>query len=363
MKVVKYARSVGLPLSCLAVLGALAFCKRAPADDQPNQSGAPSPSAPPSVPAKWESVLARIAPERNAVSGEWTKSADGLRVAAATGARLSIPVAPPREYDVRIAFTRHSGRHSIAIFFPHGSGQASFEVDAWGDHVAGIQNIQGRPITSNPTRQANIALTNGRRYTMTVEVRTGQVRALLDERVLATYRTDGSDLAVPELWSMPDRHSLGLGAWESETTFHSVDIRTVSGAPLQVATATRPATKPSPPSNAPTSNSPPARKTTPVATPSSSTNGRAAGKRVLLVIANYDFFYREYSEPRAAMERAGINVTVAAGRKERCTPHSGSGEGADRGVVQPDIAIVTGEDDISAAEMGRRIVQLLAEAE
>ena len=60
---------------------------------------------------------------------------------------------------------------------------------------------------------------------------------------------------------------------------------------------------------------------------------------MLIVIANRDFFYREYADPRSELERAGIKVTVAAGRKERCTPHGSSGQGADGGNVDPDIAI------------------------
>jgi putative intracellular protease/amidase len=57
------------------------------------------------------------------------------------------------------------------------------------------------------------------------------------------------------------------------------------------------------------------------------------------VIANQHFFYREYSEPKQELERAGITVDVAAGRKAPCRPHQGTGEGADGGVVNPDLAI------------------------
>ncbi len=277
---------------------------------------------------KWTSLLDYVDVERDSVAGEWRKTEDGLQVAAAAGARLAIPVAPGSEYDLRIEFTRRSGVHSIALIFPRGDGQASFEVDAWGQHLGGIQNIAGRTIQNNPTRQADLTLTNGRRYTMTVEVRTGQVRALLGDRVVATHRTDGADLSVPDLWALPDRHGPGIGAWDSETTFHVIEARTVSGSPLLATKGTGPRL-PEIPAARPASATPPAA-------PSGS---GARGKRVLLVIANRDFFYREYADPKAEMERAGIKVTVAAGQKSRCTPHSGSGEGADRGIVLPDLAL------------------------
>lgn len=58
-----------------------------------------------------------------------------------------------------------------------------------------------------------------------------------------------------------------------------------------------------------------------------------------MVIANEDFFYREYAGPRRELEKAGIRVTVAAGRKSSCRPHPGTGEGTDGGVINPDLAL------------------------
>jgi putative intracellular protease/amidase len=59
---------------------------------------------------------------------------------------------------------------------------------------------------------------------------------------------------------------------------------------------------------------------------------------MLMIIANQDFFYREYGEPRAEFERAGFQVTVAAGRRGSCNPHPGSGQSGS-GTVQADLAL------------------------
>jgi len=61
---------------------------------------------------------------------------------------------------------------------------------------------------------------------------------------------------------------------------------------------------------------------------------------VLLVIANKDFFYREYADPRAELEKAGFRVVVGAASKGVCRPHANSGEGRDGGAVAADVAIV-----------------------
>lgn len=49
--------------------------------------------------------------------------------------------------------------------------------------------------------------------------------------------------------------------------------------------------------------------------------GDAAPLPVLMVIANQDFYYQEYSETRASLEREGMQVVVAAGTTERAIPH------------------------------------------
>ena len=60
---------------------------------------------------------------------------------------------------------------------------------------------------------------------------------------------------------------------------------------------------------------------------------------VLMVIANRDFYYREYSEPRWALEAAGIPVIVGAGSLGMAIPHSGTGYGDGDGAVRVDVTL------------------------
>lgn len=292
--------------------------------------------------AKWQSLLPAIDPASQRVAGEWKKGSEALTVNAATGARLTLPVAPAGEYDFRVAFTRRTGIHSIALVFVHGGKQATLEVDAWGSHLSGIQNIGGKNLRENPTRRENMTLKNGQRYTLLLEVRKDLVRALLDDKVIATHRTDGSDLSLLQEWSLPSRDSLGIGAWESETTFHAIDVRPVGDSKLTIAAA---ASSPATPSTRPPMKTPATTTASKPATGTPAAASSAAGKRVLIVIANHHFFYREYGDPRQELERAGVKVTVAAGRVAPCRPHEGSGQGADGGVVTPDIAMANVKAD------------------
>lgn len=288
---------------------------------------------------KWESLMPAIEPESHLVVGKWTRKGQTLSVTAENGARLALPVVPSGEYDLRVSFTRQSGEHSVGVIVVHGGRQVAVEVDAWGMNLSGIQDLGGRDIRNNPTRRAGMRLENGRRYTLVVEVRKDRLRAILDDREFAKHATDGSDLSLSDLWAMPDSKRLGLVAWNSATDFHAIEIRSVDGEPITIDDSkTVVATN-----GWPRSSQPGTTMRTPRAgaasNASSTPNADAAKKHVLIVIANGDFFYREYADPREELERAGIRVTVAAGRKLSSRPHQNSGEGADGGIVTPDIAI------------------------
>lgn len=306
---------------------------------------------------KWISLTTSVDPVRDGVAGTWKKSGDSLLVNAGQGTRLALPAAPDGEYDVRATFTRKTGQHSIGLIVVHAGRQVVFEVDAWGTHLAGFQDINGKSIRDNPTRKENVKLDNNKKYTIAVEVRKDQIRGLLDGQEISKYKTDGSDISLHEVWAMPNPNQLGLVAWESDTTFHSVEVRTNSETPRAVtasSTTAKSATPNSankPPTGAMNKSGTAASKSTAKATPQTTTSPRektarpmpsttgAAGKHVLIIIASHHFFYREYGDPRQELERAGIKVTVAAGRKSPSHPHPGSGQGPDGGVVQPDLAL------------------------
>lgn len=277
---------------------------------------------------RWNSLTEAIDPSKQQIAGQWTKTANELSVKAAKGARIAIASAPAGEYELRATFTRRTGQHSVGLVVVHAGRQVVFEVDAWGSHLAGFQDIGGKSIRENATRRPDVALENNRRYTITVEVRKGHVRGLLDGKELAKHVSDGSDLSIPDVWKFPRADQLGLVTWESDTTFHAIELRSLTG---DTVVTREPGKSPPSPTPAVPSRQP--------ETPARLNNPTAAEKRVLIVIANHHFFYREYGDSRQELERAGIRVTVAAGRKSLCRPHDGSGQGNDGGIVQPDLAL------------------------
>ena len=142
----------------------------------------------------WIDLLPSIKTD-SGVAGEWQKSKESISVNAARNARIGIPFRPGAEYDFRVSFTRTTGVHSVALIFVAGGKQATFEIDAWGEHLAGIQNLKGQDIRKNASLKRDQQLENGKRYTATVQVRRNQIQALLDGQVVSTVRSEGRILA------------------------------------------------------------------------------------------------------------------------------------------------------------------------
>lgn len=181
---------------------------------------------------EWINLIRRADTQADAFAGSWQINNEELNVNNTVAARMLLRYSVPADYDFEVSFTRLDGQHSIALIFASGSGQATFDVDAWGENLAGIQNIQSRTIRTgerNPTRVTGYQLVNGQRYTVRLSVRRDRVEAYLDGDLVTTYHGDGSDLSLLDLWQMEGHeHGLGIGAYSAATTFHAIRVRTAS---------------------------------------------------------------------------------------------------------------------------------------
>lgn len=288
----------------------------------------------PAAETAWQNLLEQA--DLNRAVGTWSRKEGTLQTAASPGARVSLQVQPAREYDYRVTFTRTSGVHSIALMFVVNGHPTVCDIDAWGQHLAGIQRVSGRTLRERATPPQRVTLKNGEKSTVLIEVRRDEVRVLLDGKAIDTVRGDGTALSIVDEWRLPTE-TLGIGSWDSAATFHAVEYRPV-GEPAVAATPVRPAT--TPPSGTP-SSTPAGRDRPSPASPARPAPAQAGGDkpRVLIVIANQDFFYREYADPRRELEQAGFQVEVAAARQGACRPHPNSGQGNDGGTVQADHAL------------------------
>jgi len=137
---------------------------------------------------------------------------------------LRLPVNVGLNYDLRARFTRLSGEHSVAFFLPTASGPLSFELDAWGIGVGGIQNMDGRdmrPSLSTFTAQ----IENGVEQDVLIEVRSDVIRCFWNDRKVVDQPIEGKEFSINRLWSTATPMLPGVGSWKSPTVFHSIEMR------------------------------------------------------------------------------------------------------------------------------------------
>jgi|GEM_PF-1796587 len=226
--------SIGLVLViALSTLMVRWFSKHQGMNQKPQAQGEwldPAENSHPAV-GEWIDLLAKSDPPDDVVSGSWQKENGNLVVSVAPGqsksASFVFPYHPPREYDLEVQFVREFGTNSVALHFVCGQGQASFDIDAWGEHLIGIQNIDGASLQdrARDSEWQHKQLTNGDVYTARLEVRRAGVTAFLNNTEVTRYEGDGSNLSMLSLWKLPDPQTIGVGAYDCRVKFKSARIK------------------------------------------------------------------------------------------------------------------------------------------
>jgi hypothetical protein len=171
-------------------------------------------------------LLGLIDVQKDGAQGSWTRGADGVMCGSSAYACLRLPYEAPEEYDLKAAFTRTQGKGQIALLLAANKKAFGFALDISGE--ARFEMVNGKAAKDNPT-VVPVAVSNEHRYTLTVEVRKAQVRALLDGKELAAWKTDYKDLSRYTVWKLGDNAMCGIGAHNAAVTFHAVELVEVTG--------------------------------------------------------------------------------------------------------------------------------------
>jgi hypothetical protein len=163
---------------------------------------------------------------KDAPGGRWTLANNMLQCVPAKYACIQIPYTPPEEYDLRTSFMRTDGDSPITLLLTSHNKSFGFALDVKGE--ARFERVAGKIAKENPTN-APVAISNNRRYTLTVQVRHDCVRALLDDKLVTQWKTDYKDLTRYELWKLPVEKLCGLGVNNGRVTFYSVELTEITG--------------------------------------------------------------------------------------------------------------------------------------
>jgi hypothetical protein len=198
------------------------------ADAGPSAATRPAAGAPAAVaaPAAGVNLLALVDPAKDAVQGTWTRAADGVVCDSSGYATCQFPYAPPDEYDLVVAFTRTEGSGPVALLLAARGRAFDFALDVKGE--ARFERVDAKIAKDNPT-VVPVAVSNGRRYTLTVQVRKDAVRALLDDKLLTEHKSDLKDLSRYTVWKAANTALCGVGANNAKVTFHSAQLVELAG--------------------------------------------------------------------------------------------------------------------------------------
>lgn len=181
----------------------------------------------------WRDAIAGVHIHNDNYGGDWT-NVDGVITSNDGICVMAIEKELPTAYDVRMKFTRLSGKHSVALFFKANGMVGSAELDGWDEGLAGVQLID------NETLQAGYGfrfpLENGRSYELLVEVRPNAVRMSVDGVFQKEFDIAGKVLHPPVPWGWDPfarPAALAVGSYESATRFEKVEWREVKAGTKQ----------------------------------------------------------------------------------------------------------------------------------
>lgn len=187
-------------------------------------------------------LLALVDVKRDAVLGKWSRSADGLSVAAGdqttTGKgsfRVQLPFQPPEEYDFEIEFTAATAS-GLLIGQILSASSRNFSLILDGDlesqpvPLAGFEMLDGMSIRkqTETMKPLSEAIQSGRRYRSRVEVRRDSMRAFLDDKEVKSWNGSRSRLSTDEQTRLRDQLHLGLRT-NRPATFHRIEVREING--------------------------------------------------------------------------------------------------------------------------------------
>jgi hypothetical protein len=174
-------------------------------------------------------LLKMIDVKKDVVAGKWEWKDGKLvisnsKLEGMNAPRIEIPVTKlPKEYDFCIEFTYLDGEGLIAQIPSYSGNQFCWIMGRLGELFA-LESIAGMGTsnTKNPTHR-KAAWQRGRHKSV-VQVRENEIRAYVDDVLMAQWKTDYSDIGIFPQWKLRDSTYLGIGTYETSAIFHKIEL-------------------------------------------------------------------------------------------------------------------------------------------
>ncbi len=195
-------------------------------------------TSPPPAAAQGKTVdlLALVDVRRDAVLGDWVRTAEGLSKPAASNPagneapNLQLPYEPPSEFDFEVEFTASGGTGAVGQIIRTQSRSFSWILAGGSPEqpTLGFELFDTKP-TSSPTevsKPMQQPMENGRRHRSRVEVRSGSLRGYLDDQLIIDWSGSFERLGRP--LAVGESSHLGIRS-ARPVVFHKIFVREISG--------------------------------------------------------------------------------------------------------------------------------------
>jgi hypothetical protein len=175
----------------------------------------------------WLDAAAGTRIYEDVILGDWTNE-NGVLTTDETIGIVEVEETLPKAYDVRVRFTRLTGRDAVAVFFRTEQGTGYASLDSWREGLAGVQEIDGETLQAG--YGFRFPLENGRSYELLLEVREDEVRMSVDGVFQKAFEIKGKRLSVSKVWEWDVATrplGLGVGSYKSRTRFEKIEWRRV----------------------------------------------------------------------------------------------------------------------------------------
>jgi len=209
-------------------LAPVALLPDEPKPKDPAKVEAPDPAAD----ADWNKaidLLAGLDVQKAKLKGTWTLKNGALLSDRNAYTQLQFPYDPPLEYDYRIVFKRVEGSSSANMILSSQDRAFLFLLDGWSDGSFGFDLIDGKFANDNPTGIKLAPFENGRVYTSVVQVRKDRLIAFLDGKKITEWTREKGELSLFAEWKPRNEKLLGLGTFDSQYLFQSVQVLEITG--------------------------------------------------------------------------------------------------------------------------------------
>lgn len=176
-------------------------------------------------------LLALVDPDRDAVSGQWLKAADGrLTSPKEYGSRIELPYAPPEEYRLTVIAEPLDEPNGLILGQRSGGNRFLVLLHFGGEPPSNaLENVDGRNVGNNDTTRTGKLFARGRPSEVIVDVRKEGVSVAVDGRGLIDWSGPASRLSLGDYWNTPNTEALFLGAYDCSYRFHRVGLTPLSG--------------------------------------------------------------------------------------------------------------------------------------